>query len=288
MDMHIAAKHQRPHHTPDLTLLVGDSHMKTINCRAVEAGLGGAKFVCGEHIAAPLTGRRSPRAGKPGRAYNSVGSWPNAKYPESSLDKVVPKLLAQTKSPITTLVVQSPTLDLTNLNHPTLLREPAHRDLVLQSARNVVQTMERALAENPSLRKGVILEQLPRANFSHLSNMAKIYNSTLQQLVAQSPYHRQLVVVGHLALTLTAAANTEAMFGQRSSRRSDGVHFRGPEGARQHTDSVLSALKVAGLDVPVVPSGWSTQGRQGAARLQPSGSYNQGLQTHNMFQSLNH
>ena len=127
MDMHITAKHQRPHHTPDLTLLVGDSHMKTINCRAVEAGLGGAKFVCGEHIAAPLTGRRSPRAGKPGRAYNSVGSWPNAKYPESSLDKVVPKLLAQTKSPITNLVVQSPTLDLTNLNHPTLLREPAQR-----------------------------------------------------------------------------------------------------------------------------------------------------------------
>ena len=152
-----------------------------------------------------------------------------------------------------------------------------------------MQTMERALAENPSLRKGVILEQLPRADFSHLSNMAKIYNSTLQQLVAQSPYHRRLVVVGHLALALTAAAaNTEAMFGQRSSRRSDGVHFRGPEGARQHTDSVLSALKVAGLDVPVVPSGWSTQGRQGAARLQPSDSYNQGLQTHNMFQSLNH
>ena len=134
----------------------------------------------------------------------------------------------------------------------------------------------------------MILEQLPRNDFSHLSNLSKLYNITLQQLVAQSPYHRQLVVVGHLALTLTAAANTEAMFGQRSSRRSDGVHFRGPEGARQHTDSVLSALKVAGLDVPVVPSGLSTQGRQGAARLRPSGSYNQGLLTHNMFQSLNH
>ena len=129
LDQHIATKHQRPHHIPDLTLLMGDSHMKTVNCRKVEAALGGGKFVCGEHIAIQPPGRRSKRAGKPGRAYTNVGSWPNAKYTESSLEKVVPELLAQSKSPITKLVIQSPTSDLTNLRS---LHEPTHKGLVHQ------------------------------------------------------------------------------------------------------------------------------------------------------------
>ena len=229
--------------------------MKTINCRKVEAALGGGKFVCGKHIAAPHTDRRPPRAGKPGRAYNSVGSWPGSKYSESSLEKVVPQLFAQTKSPITNLVVQSPTSDTTNLQS---LDESTHRNLIYQSVRNVVQTMERALSKNPALRKGVVLEQLPRNDSFHLSNLTEFYNITLQQLVAQSSYGRRLVVVGHPALALTTAAKTVAMFGKPSTHRSVGIHFRGSEGARRHTDSVLTALKSAGL---AVPTGWSTQSR---------------------------
>ena len=101
--------------------------MKTVNCRKVEAALGGGKFVCGEHIAIQPPGRRSPRAGKPGRAYTRMGSWPNAKYTESSLEKIVPEL--QSKSPITNLVIQSPTSDLTNLRS---LHELTHKGLVRQ------------------------------------------------------------------------------------------------------------------------------------------------------------
>ena len=262
-----------------MTLLVGDSSMKTVNCRVVEASLGGGKFVCGEHIALPQAGRRSPRAGRPGRAYNSVSSWPNAKYTESSLDTVVPQLLSQSKSPITTLVVQSPTSDITNLQ---IVPERDHKDLVLQSARNVLNTVQRALADHPALRKGVILEQLPRKDSAHLSSLTQLYNTTLQQLVAASHHNQQLVVVGHPSLSLTTEAKTTAMFGPPASPRSDGIHFRGSEGARRHTDSVLSALKSTGL------TGWSTQGRRGAARFQPSDTYNQQtMQPGNRFQPLN-
>ena len=144
--------------------------------------------------------------------------------------------------------------------------------------------MERALSKNPALRKGVVLEQLPRNDSFHLSNLTEFYNITLQQLVAQSSYGRRLVVVGHPALALTTAAKTVAMFGKPSTHRSVGIHFRGSEGARRHTDSVLTALKSAGL---AVPTGWSTQSRRGAARSQPSGSYSQALQTGNMFELLN-
>ena len=105
--------------------------------------------------------------------------------------------------------------------------------------------MERALSKNPALRKGVVLEQLPRNDSFHLSNLTEFYNITLQQLVAQSSYGRRLVVVSHPALALTTAAKTVAMFGKPSTHRSVGIHFRGSEGARRHTDSVLTALKSA-------------------------------------------
>jgi hypothetical protein len=191
---------------------------------------------------------------------------------------VVPQLLSQAKSPITTLVVQAPTSDITNLQ---AVPEMDHKDLVLQSARNVVHTVEQALADNPALRKAVILEQLPRKDSIHLFSLTHVYNTTLQQLVAASHHNSRLVVVGHPSLSPTTEAKTTAMFGSPSSPRRDGIHFRGSEGVRRHTNSVFSALKSAGL------AGWNTQGSRGAARLHPPGSNSQALQTENRFQPLN-
>ena len=93
----------------------------------------------------------------------------------------------------------------------------------------MVQIVERALAENSALRKGIILQQLPRNDFSHLANLTVFYNTTLQQLVAASPFHRQLAVVGHPALALTTEAKTPALFGHPSSPRSDGTHRQCPD-----------------------------------------------------------
>ena len=92
-------------------------------------------------------------------------------------------------------------------------------------------------------------------------------------------------MVGYPALALTTAAKTVALFGQPSSHRSDGIHFRGYEGAHRHTDSVMTALKSAGL---AQETGWRTQGHRGGATVQPSGSYSQGIQTSNMFEPLNY
>ena len=209
-------------------------------------------------------------------------------YSESSLETVVPQLLAQSKSTITNLVVQSPTSDLTNLRG---LPQSDHRALVLQSAGNVVWIVERALFENPSLRKAVIMGQLPRKDDALLSTYTELYNTTLQQLAATSDYRDKLVAGGHPSLAPTTEEKTTAMFGSPSSPRSDGIHFRGSEGSRSHTDSVILALKSAGLAAPAataIPAGWRTQGRRGAARLHPSGSFSQALWTGNSFQPLNY
>ena len=125
----------------------------------------------------------------------------------------------------------------------------------------------------------------PRKDSIHLFSLTHVYNATMQQLAAASHHNSRLVVVGHPSLFPTTEAKTTAMFGLPSSHHSDGIHFRGSEGRRLHTDSVLTALKSAGL---AQEAGWQTQGRRGGATVQPSGSYSRGIQTSNMFQSLNY
>ena len=134
----------------------------------------------------------------------------------------------------------------------------------------------------------MIMGQLPRKDDALLSTYTELYNTTLQQLAATSDYRNKLVAGGHPSLAPTTEEKTTAMLGSPSSPRSDGIHFRGPEGSRSHTDSVISALKSAGLAAAAVPAGWRTQGRQGAARLHPSGSFRQALQTGSSFQPLNY
>ena len=68
-------------------------------------------------------------------------------------------------------------------------------------------------------------------------------------------------MVGHPALVPKTTAKTVALFGQPFSRRSDGIHLWGSGGARQHTDSVLRALKTAGL---ALPAAWHPRAAEGS------------------------
>ena len=131
--------------------------------------------------------------------------------------------------------------------------------------------MERARAEHPSLRKVIILDQLPRVDSEHLSHLAIIYNATLRELVATHP-----------SLHPTSQAMKSALFGSPSARSSDGIHFRGKEGNKRHTSSGISAIKSAGL------GGWTVQSRRGAGRQQNDETSSQAVTTSNQFGMLNY
>ena len=286
LDSHLDTKHSSPKKEKEVTLMIGDSTMKTVNGRVVERALGGGGLVTGRSAAS--SSRRSPRAGHPGRAYNSAPNWPGSVFPQSSFQDVVPRLLARGK--YRNLVLQSPTSDITNLWG--VPQEHLHRGYVLQSAKNMVATAERALAHTPDLRKVVILDMLPREDHLLLASHAAFFNSTLRELVAASPLHSQIHVGNHSTLTPSTEAKKVAIFGPSS--RSDGIHFKGPEGTKRHTSSVVAALQSAGLAPPssqlaatAQGSSWTTQGRRGAARVQPSGSSSQPPMTTNSWQVLN-
>ena len=143
--------------------------------------------------------------------------------------------------------------------------------------------MEKARAEHPSLRKVLILEQLPRTDSEHLSTLVNIYNTTLREMVTAAPpsSHCQILVASHNSLTLASKDMRSAVFGSPSARGTDGIHFRGKEGSKTHTSSIISALKSAGLN------DWSTQGRRGAGRQQNGRTHSQTVGTSNQFAVLN-
>ena len=205
-----------------------------------------------------------------------MSTYPGCKFPESSFECVVPRLLSNRR--VTNLVLQSPTSDLTNLRS---LPESQHQELVKQSARNMVEILEKARADHPSLRKVIILDQLPRTDRVELSNLSKLYNNTLRELVSAAPSNSncQMMVANHSSLDPTSEDMRSALFGPPSSRSTDGIHLRGCDGGRRHTSSIISALKSVGL------GGWSVQSRRGAGSQQNHQS--QVVQTSNQYNMLN-
>ena len=246
--------------------------MNTVNSRVVESALGGG-LLSGR--SATSQHPRSHLAGHPGRAYNSESTYPGCKYPESTFELVVPRLLSNHS--VTNLVLQSPTSDLTNVRNIPQLQ---HHDLVRKSAHKMFEIMERARAEHPSLRKVIIFDQLPRTDMEELS---KLYNSTLRELVAAAPSNRhcQFVVASHSSLQPTSLEMSSALFGFPSARSTDGIPFRGNEGKKRHTSSIISALKTAGL------VDWRVQGRQGAGSQENVSTYSQALGRSNQYEVLN-
>ena len=140
-------------------------------------------------------------------------NWPGAAlYPQSNFYDIVPKLLST--DTFTNLVLLPPTSDLTNL--PGEVREDSHQALAEQSALNLYHTAVKALKKNQTLKKVVMFEMPPRDDSSHLSNLAKSYNSALRGLVTTSPVAsslaQRITVVGHPSLTTTTDSQRQALF----------------------------------------------------------------------------
>ena len=204
--------------TTATTVMIGDSNMKTVNCRSVEAALGGGKLLCGSHIAATGKVIRTAETGRPGSAYNSDPDYPGSRFRKSSFKDVVPQILA--KQPCDNLVLQSPANDLTNLSQ---VPEHQHLGWAEQSSRNMVNIAEQAIIQKSELKKVILLEHLPRADSDHLAALAIHSNSALRQFASTSIFSNQIMVASHSSLEPLNEEKTVAIFGPRN--RGDGIHL---------------------------------------------------------------
>ena len=241
LDDHIAKKHMRPLNGKKLTLLVGDSHMKTMNPRVIEKVTGGLLFAPGYH---------KPREG---RAYTSTKNWPGTRYHQNSMIEKIPELLKVRE--YSNLIMMAPCNDITNLKNITENKSVLYKRAE-ESSRNTLQVAENALQQFPSLEQVVIMLRPPRAD--NLSDLSETSNFILTELHRQSRFSDRIVIGIHKSLYDITADREEAIFGSPSSRQYDGIHMMGRQGMQLFTDSIIAIIKSASGSV----NQWKTVSRQ--------------------------
>ena len=220
----------------DLTLLIGDSHVRTVQARRLEGKLSGGRLT--------VPAAQSPREGS---AYTTTRQWPGAHFPDSNLAEQLPALLA--KQPVKSVIVLTPSNNITNTEK---LDSHEQSELAIQTALDTVATVEKALARSTGLEKAVIVELPPRADSWRLAELTEFSNFALRGAVEKSALSHKITLA-----TLDTLYNhsNEKIFGHRNSRnyKYDGVHLRGKLGAKLYTESIMSAVRAAGLaSSPVV------------------------------------
>ena len=188
---------------------------------------------------------RGPRLIAPGairpredRAYCSTPDWPGARYPQNSLQQIVPELLGERK--YTNLILIAPTNDISNLKQVKGKQE--REKLAIQSAKNTVEIAERALK---SVEKVLIMEQPIRLD--EMAKMSEFSKSKLREFVKSSPMAGRIKIGSSRPDILSTEEKKVEVFGRLSDHKVDGIHMRGERGKSFLTETIKEAVKFAGL-----------------------------------------
>ena len=227
---HMLAKHKEIKHSRYMNLpnwfIVGDSHLNSIKPRIVEKATGGKLF--GKGFNHP----------KEGRAYCSSKDWPNSKFPSNNHTDIIPKLLTERVNKGG--IILCPGNDISNVASMSRAKQFAMAE---QSVLNMVGAAEKALTDNTTLQKLVMMEYPPRADNKQLAEVTKFANEVLNGVVNKSK-HKEKIKVGSLQ-NPQYNNNKEmvAVFGpEKSHPRYDGVHLRGRQGSWRYTESIVAAV----------------------------------------------
>ena len=207
---------------------MGDSHVKTVKSRHIERKLKGNKL-------------RNPAASSPreGAAYTTTRDWPNAHFPNSNLAERVPELLNERS--YESLIVLTPSNNIKNVEN---LDWEVQNRLAIKTSTDTVSIVEKALEQNNTLKKAVVVELPPRADSMRLQELTEFANFTLRNTIEKSIYKSQITLARLDSLYQYAEKD---IFGSPSSRKNDGIHMRGRLGATAYTECIMTALKSADL-----------------------------------------
>ena len=204
----------------DDILLLGSSHMNSVMPTKIERALKCKVFTPGRYPGA-------------GRMYCSKSDWPEAKFPQNSMDIKVPELLrARTYK---TAVLMSPDNDLSNLK--SVGREEQYRKAEL-SVLNTIKVAENALEDFPNLEKVLLLEYLPRAD--QLGELVDFSNFVLKEVAKKATFGNRIEV---MPLTNVNPASYYDIFGSPNYFKFDGVHLRGKQGSWLLTQDIINGIK---------------------------------------------
>ena len=219
-------------------LYVGDSVGHTANLRIVEKSL---KLRI-----------------KSAKAYSSTKD-DAAKWPTKNFNDVVSHNL---KNPgneeFNILVMSAPTVDITNIDTINQVKKDVELK-VINSCKNMMNIAQRAITQNKSLTKVIVMEHPPRFDGKHKSELTKLANSTLGQLWVLSPLKGRIVIGRHSLESPGVGPTHLARYKDHNTGRYDAVHFYGRSGVRDYTDSIKSIMMIAFSDKEAAQSSARTQ-----------------------------
>ena len=266
---HIKVEHSIYVNLPNW-FLIGDSHLNSVKGRMVEKATRGKLFCKG--FAHP----------KQGRAYCSSKNWPNAKYPANNHTDMVPKLLSE--RPYNGGIILCPGNDISNISH---MDKADQYSMAKKSALNMVGVAERALRENPTLKKLVLMEYPHRADNAQLAEISQYSNKVLRSEVNKSELSCQILVGSMGNLKFSSLEEMVDRFGPRNVHpRYDGVHLRGSQGSRIFTECLISAVK-ATADIDGRRPVGEYQMPKNTVRPRQNKTQNTSISTHNKYNMLN-
>ena len=113
-----------------------------------------------------------------------------------------------------------------------------------KSAKNMVLMAERALRDNSSLMKMVLMEYPTRAHSTLLDQVVQHANKVLRENVGKSMYKEQILVGNMGKMKFSNTKEMVKRFGPtNSSPWFDGIHFRGKRGKTLYTESIVAAVR---------------------------------------------
>ena len=209
------------------TLFVGDSISRNVYFNQLESATGTTFFHCKAYSS--CLDKQCDALKKPPR------------FPMKNFQSVVPTELKK-GSPPYYLIMQSPSVDITNLITTNPCNYEKLKELTLTSAKKFFDIGLQAIEDQPSLKKVVLLKLIPRYDDDLKSELSKVFNIKIEDLWRRCSLKTKLVIGTH---TIECTGSIRESRYRKSNPPSmyDGVHLYGPFGRKSYTNSILHILE---------------------------------------------
>ena len=194
------------------------------------------------------------------------------------------------------VVMSAPTVDITKIDTSKLVpnaNTEAFQTRAQESSKNMFRIAERALEQNPNLKKVILMEHTPRFDTpdtdptSLKPALAKLANSTLGNLWINSSFKNRIVIGSHSLESFGGGQVHAARYVDHTTGWYDGVHLCGPTGQRDYTRSLKSILMLGLQNSLINAQGGDDHKNCPQAKYQRLMKQNPSVPTQNRFSVFN-
>ena len=161
---------------------------------------------------------------------------------DKQLEEIVKtNLVSPGREPYDMLLIAAPTDDISNLK----IHEHSKNDIeqqVKDSCNNVLNIAKKSLIEHKELKKVVVLEHPPRFDSNVKSEMVSLANKTYKTLINDLKHEHNVELGVHNLYSYGVGKTYDARYRNSIMKKVDGLHFFGPCGSKDYSESLVNIL----------------------------------------------